>query len=112
MNPANTLVLVTGGSGCVGAHCVLAVLNAGYQVRTTVRSLERAESVHEMLRNGGAEEFAIDALQFAAADLEQDAGWDEACTGCIYILHVASPFSADASKHEDELIIPTREGTL
>src|SRR5712671_513698 len=29
-------VLVTGGSGFIGAHCILQLLNAGYRVRTTV----------------------------------------------------------------------------
>ena len=32
---SNELVLVTGGSGFIGAHCILQLLNAGYRVRTT-----------------------------------------------------------------------------
>jgi uncharacterized protein YbjT (DUF2867 family) len=31
------LVLVTGGSGFVGAHIIVQLLNAGYRVRTTLR---------------------------------------------------------------------------
>ncbi len=31
-------VLVTGGSGFVGAHCIAQLLNAGYRVRTTMRT--------------------------------------------------------------------------
>ncbi len=103
-------VLVTGGSGFVGANCVLQLLDAGYRVRTTVRSLTREDDVRAMLRTGGAE--PGEALSFFAADLTSDAGWPEAVAGCDFVLHVASPFPQSAPKHEDELIIPAREGTL
>jgi len=32
--------------------------------------------------------------------------------GCDYVLHVASPFPPAAPEHEDELIVPAREGAL
>jgi nucleoside-diphosphate-sugar epimerase len=63
-----------------------------------------------MLKEGGAE--PGDRLSFFAADLENDAGWPEAVAGCEYVLHVASPFPPNVPKHEDELIVPAREGTL
>jgi len=103
-------VLVTGGSGFVGVHCILALLREGFQVRTTVRSLAREPEVREMLAAGGAE--PGDALEFAVADLMHDAGWDKAVADCRYVLHVASPFPAREPKHEDELIVPAREGAL
>lgn len=104
------LVLVTGGSGFVGAHCILQLLEGGYRVRTTVRSLTREPDVRAMLKVGGAE--AGDRLSFVAADLSADKGWAEAVAGCDYVLHVASPFPPAAPKNEDELIIPAREGAL
>lgn len=104
------LVVVTGGSGFLGAHCILALLKEGYRVRTTVRSASRKADVLAMLKVGGAE--PGDALSFAIADLMADAGWPEAMAGCTYVLHVASPFPAGAPKHEDDLIIPAREGAL
>ena len=110
-NMADELVLVTGGSGFIGAHCILQLLEAGYRVRTTVRSLKREADVRSMLLVGGAAEPG-NRLTFVVADLEDDAGWPDAVAGCDYVLHVASPLPPSAPKHEDELIIPAREGTL
>jgi len=96
--------------GFVGVHIILQLLDAGHQVRTTVRSLNRESLVRAMLRAGGAEPGA--SLSFHTADLESDAGWREAVAGCDYVLHVASPIPPTAPKHEDDLIVPAREGTL
>jgi len=106
----DNLVLVTGGSGFVGVHCILQLINAGYRVRTTVRSLERETDVRAMLKTGGIE--AVDALSFVAADLITDDGWQQAVSGCDYVLHVASPFPSGTSKNADDVIIPAREGAL
>jgi len=103
-------VLVTGGSGFVGAHCILQLLEKGYRVRTTVRSLKREPDVRAMLATGSAK--STEDLAFFAADLTSDVGWKQAVTGCDYVLHVASPFPAGQPKHEDDLIVPAREGAL
>ena len=103
-------VLVTGGSGFIGSHCILQLLAAGHRVRTTVRNLTRENDVRSLLKQGGVE--PGDRLTFAAADLENDAGWAEAVKGCDYVLHVASPFPPAIPRHEDELIVPAREGAL
>jgi len=66
--------------------------------------------VRAMLKAGGQEPGG--RLSFFAADLVSDVGWREAVAGCDYVMHVASPIPASAPKHEDELIIPAREGTL
>jgi nucleoside-diphosphate-sugar epimerase len=102
-------VLVTGGSGFIASHCILQLLAAGYDVRTTVRDLQREGEVRAMLKAGGANGEA-DAgpnarVKFFAANLESDAGW-------THVLHVASPFPADEPQHEDELIVPARDGAL
>ncbi len=107
-------VLVTGGSGFVGSHCILQLLAAGHQVRTTVRSVKREGDVRALLKEGGADTRSAEALalQVFVADLEADAGWRDAVSGCEYVLHVASPFPPSVPKSEDELVVPAREGAL
>lgn len=110
MNKAATTVLVTGGSGFLASHCIAQLLAAGYRVRTSVRDLRREPEVRAMIAKAAVE--AGDRLSFAVADLERDAGWAEAVAGCGYVLHVASPFPAGVPRHEDELIVPARDGAL
>jgi len=103
-------VLVTGGSGFVGSHCIAQLLEAGHSVRTTVRSADRESYVCTMLDIAGVE--SAGRLSFHVADLERDDGWADAVAGCEFVLHVASPIPLGVPKSEDELIVPAREGAL
>ncbi len=103
-----TTVLITGISGFIARHCAVELLNAGYGVRGTVRSLRRAAEVRDSI----AKHTDVAALEFAEADLESDAGWPEAVAGCAHVLHVASPFPAKQPRDAQQLIRPAVEGTL
>lgn len=105
-----TRVLVTGGSGFVGSHTILRLLETGYEVRATLRNMQREDQVRSLLAGHGVEPDA--PLSFAQADLEEDEGWEDAVAGCAYVLHIASPFPSTVPEDEDELIVPARDGTL
>ena len=103
-------VLVTGGTGFVGIHTILQLLQKGYNVKTTLRSLNRKNEVIKMLKTGGISSF--DNLEFIEADLTKDKNWDLAVKDCDYILHIASPIYLKLPKHEDDMIRPAVDGTL
>lgn len=103
-------ILVTGATGFVGKWCVIRLLAAGYAVRGTVRSAEKAESV----RRGVASQLgqgALDRLDFAIADLLDDAGWAEAMRDCSAVMHVAAAIREDEPKDSSLVIRPAVEGT-
>ncbi len=99
-------VLVTGGSGYIAGYLIRQLIAEGWTVNTTVRSFAREAKVRELLAVDNAK------LHFFAADLENDRGWADAMAGCTHVAHVASPFPAGVPKHEDDLIVPAREGAL
>ena len=105
----NKPVLVTGASGFIAIHCIIQLLEQGYSVRGTLRSIQRESELRSTLAKFVQ---ADDRLTFVQADLLDDAGWAEAVRGCDFVLHVASPFPMEAPKNENDLIRPAKEGTL
>jgi nucleoside-diphosphate-sugar epimerase len=105
-------VLVTGGTGFIAQHCIVQLLDAGYHVRTSVRSVSREAELVEILSPHVSSGVLEGRFSVVGADLIDDAGWDEAVADCAYVLHVASPIFLKVPKDENEMIIPARDGTL
>jgi len=101
-------VLLTGISGFLGGHVALELLRQGFEVRGSLRSLERTDKVRVALAKAGAD---VSRLEFVALDLLQDKGWREAAEGCRFVQHVASPFVLQAPRDRNELIRPAVDGT-
>lgn len=100
-------ILVTGGTGYIGGELIDQLLARGYTVHTTVRDTARSEPrLRERWPAAG------ERLKVFQADLMSDSGWAEANAGCDAVAHVASPLPLAPPRHEDDLIVPAREGTL
>ncbi len=108
-NDSRPLVLVTGATGYIAGHCIRELLEHGYRVRGTVRSLADPRKTEHLRRMATALGGSLDLVE---ADLTSDRGWREAVAGCTYVQHVASPFPAEVPKDEMELIRPAVDGAL
>ena len=102
-------ILVTGASGFVAIHTIIQLLQQGYNVRGTIRSLGKEADLRKTISNYVQ---ANDRLEILPADLSQESGWGEAMQNVETVLHVASPFPLYEPKSEDELITPAVQGTL
>uniref|UniRef100_A0A914V267 Signal recognition particle subunit SRP72 n=1 Tax=Plectus sambesii TaxID=2011161 RepID=A0A914V267_9BILA len=102
----DALVLVTGASGYLATHCVQQLLNAGYKVRGTVRSVKNEEKIAPLKALKGSER-----LQLVEADLTSEDGWDSALKDVTFVLHTASPLPG-LTATDDSTITAAVFGTL
>ncbi len=110
---AMTTVLLTGASGYIGKHITLQLLNQGYNVRASVRSLSKSGEVQSAVHPHLLDSSNLDSrLTFVELDLEKDSGWEIALKGADVLMHTASPFPLTSPKDENDLIRPAVEGTL
>jgi nucleoside-diphosphate-sugar epimerase len=105
---SSPLVTVTGASGFIARHCIRALLDAGYRVRGTLRSLDRADGVRAAFADVPGQR---ERLAFRAADLMADEGWAQAIEGSAFVLHTASPVLARRPRDPQEVIAPAQDGT-
>ncbi len=88
-------VMVTGGTGFVGYHTVLALVEAGHDVRLLVRSREKFKRVFEPAGLGG--------LDHVVGDITQESAVETALDGCNAVVHSAAMVSIHASDSEKVL---------
>ena len=106
-------VLLTGASGYIGKHIAAALLNAGYHVVGSVRSMSRgAEVVAAVTPVLNDAKDLTKRLSFVELNLTKDDGWADAMKGVDVLMHTASPFPLAQPKDENELIKPAVDGAL
>lgn len=85
-------VFVTGATGFIGFHTVLALLEAGHSVRLGVRNVAKMKALYESA--------GVDITDFAEGEITDKAAIDAALEGCDAVIHTAAMVSLDASKAE------------
>ena len=100
-------VFVSGGSGFISLHLISKLIKEGYQVRTSLRSLDRKQEVIDAVEK---EVSTAGMLEFCELDLLKDEGWNEAVAGCDYVQHIASPIPTTMSNDYDIVVKPAVNG--
>jgi len=101
-------VVVTGGSGYIAVHLIKQLLEKGYKVHATVRSLTNEQKLAPLRSLPNAKENLI----LFEANLLEEGSFDQAITGCSAVFHTASPFFYDSANPEKDLLEPALKGTL
>ena len=88
-------VLVTGGTGFIGAHTVKAVADAGHSVRLLVRSPDRIKE--------NVAPLGVDIDDFVVGDMRDEDGVARALDGCDAVIHAAAEVSLERRRGADVL---------
>lgn len=106
---AEVRILVTGGTGLVGSHIVVALLSAGHDVRLLVR---RAEQVEATFAPHGVTVGDVVVGDVVVGDVLDEATVVAALDGCDAVVHAAAVFSFDPRRADEMLRTNARAATL
>ena len=101
-------ILVTGGTGFIGAWVVKGLLENGHVVRLAVRNKSKSEKyqyLEDIAKNTDG------TLELWEANLMKAGSYDEAARGCDSIAHIASPFILSIKDPQKDLVDPAVKGT-
>jgi len=100
------LVTVTGASGFIATHLIAQLLEAGYQVRGTVRNAQQSEK-YQFLRDLPGSEH----LELIEGELLTEGSYDKAIQGAEMVFHTASPYALNVKDPQKDLVDPALKGT-
>jgi nucleoside-diphosphate-sugar epimerase len=105
--PKGSLVVVSGANGYIASNVVDQLLLAGYHVRGTVRSKERASWMQDLLdQKYGSGKFEL----FEVPDMAAPGAFDDAVQGAAGFAHVATPVMQSFDPNEGVPVVV--DGTL
>ncbi|KAJ9563918.1 hypothetical protein OSB04_009078 [Centaurea solstitialis] len=102
------VVCVTGASGYIASWLVKILLDRGYSVHATVRSLDDPKKTEHLLALDGAKE----RLSLFEANLTEEGSFESAVNGCECLFHTASPVILEVDDPQAQLLDPAVKGTI
>jgi dihydroflavonol-4-reductase len=103
------MVLVTGGTGLVGAHLLIHLLEKGDNVRAIYRNLDNTKKTKDLF-SLYKKEALYDSIQWVQGDILDIPALEKVFEGIEYVYHCAAKISFDPK--EEELVRKTNiEGT-
>lgn len=97
-------VLVTGGTGYVGAHTVRALVDAGHEIRLLVRSPDRIPPALDPL--------GVPPPPFVVGDVTDAGDVRRALEGCEAVVHAANVYALDGRRAQEMASVNPRSTEL
>lgn len=101
--PKDSVVLVTGVNGYIGSHIADQLMEAGYKVRGTTRSISKVQGLDALWEK----KFGVGRFEVAIVDdMSHEGAFNEALKGVSGVAHVASnvTFNSDPNKVIPEVL--------
>ena len=102
-------VAVTGASGYVGSHVVIALMKRGYTVHACVTQLNNPDKTDHLLALNGGE--YPGHLELVSANLLKEGSYDTPFTDCTAVLHAGTPMGYDSANNPRQIYDGAINGT-
>jgi len=109
VTPADGPVAVTGASGYVGSHVVVALMKRGYTVHACVTDLNNPDKTEHLLQLNKGEYSGH--LELFSANLLQEGSYNTPFNGCSAVLHAGTPMGYGDANNARQIYDGALNGT-
>lgn len=109
VTPRDGPVAVTGASGYVGSHVVVALVKKGYTVHACVTQLNNPDKTEHLLALN--EDDYLGHVELFAGNLLKEGSYDTPFTDCVAVLHAGTPMGYGDANNPRQIYDGAKNGT-